>query len=167
MTREDPRSAKFDFFGFIVWCLVFSVCGLVGFMGRDLLKENEPAVNIIVTIFSILAGFIVAIIAIVGDPQLVPGESWRQGQLDKPRAMARLTKQKLLFLTYLTTLLCVFLATIFKEHPKIEEVFRVIFLGLSIFSLIHSFRLPFVLADMQEERIDNLIEARRTQVKTN
>jgi len=45
--------------------------------GQPLVHGNDQAAGIIVTVYSILAGFLVAIIAIVGYPLLVPPGSWR------------------------------------------------------------------------------------------
>jgi hypothetical protein len=51
--------------------LVFS------WVGQPLIHGNQSAIDVIVTVFSILAGFLVAIIAIIGDPASIPKGSWR------------------------------------------------------------------------------------------
>jgi len=50
---------------------------LLSYLGQPFIHGNQDAVNIIVTVFSILAGFLVAVITLVGDPKSLPSGSCR------------------------------------------------------------------------------------------
>jgi hypothetical protein len=54
--------------------------------------------------FSILSGFLVAIIAIAGDPMLFTPGTWRIAEAERDKVIARLVKKKYLFVLYITTL---------------------------------------------------------------
>jgi hypothetical protein len=41
--------------------------GLGSYIAKPLIEGNQDAINVIVTVFSILAGFLIAVITLVGD----------------------------------------------------------------------------------------------------
>lgn len=59
----------------MVIAVVAGVLG--GYWGQPWIHENERAINVIVTSFSILAGFLIAIMTIIGDPAISFWRSWR------------------------------------------------------------------------------------------
>ena len=59
----------------MVIAVVAGVLG--GYWGQPWIHENERAINVIVTSFSILAGFLIAIRTIIGDPAIFFWRSWR------------------------------------------------------------------------------------------
>lgn len=126
------------------------------------IHNNQDAINVIVTVFSILAGFLVAVITLIGDPQSLPQGSWQVAQLGSARTYNRLTRKKWLFILYLLTLTLVFLSVLIKGNfPDIEPWLEKAYLFLAISALILSFRLPSALMQLQQERIEQEIEHRR------
>ena len=100
----------------VKYAFVIALYSSVGsYFGQPLIHGNDNAINIIVTVFSILAGFLVAIITIIGDPSSLPSGGWQRARLGSEALYNRLTRHKLLFLMYLTTLLLVFVASLIKE----------------------------------------------------
>jgi len=135
---------------------------IVACHGQPLIHGNEQAVNVIVTVYSILAGFLVAIIAIVGDPLLVPSGSWRIAEGNRHKTIQRLTRHKYLFYIYLLSLGFVFASALFKNcHPSVTVWLERIFLFLSIFAFAMSLCLPSALMKMQQERCDSIIETKK------
>ena len=139
---------------------------LAAYYGQPLIHGNEQAINIIVTVFSVLAGFLVAIIAIIGDPVLLPPGTWRAAEMEREKLNKRLIRHKWLFTLYLATLALIFLALLFKDKSVdaviwLERAF--LFLGVFAFSL--STLLPGALMKIQRERIDAVIEHRRKNDK--
>lgn len=133
--------------------------------GQPLIHGNEQAVNLLVTFFSILAGFLVAIIAVIGDPGMLPAGSWRAAELGRPELMRRLARHKLLFLTYLVTLAAILLSLLLaKAHPGRTAILERIYLFLATVAFLYSLRLPWALARLQEERIDLEIQRKRKEV---
>ncbi len=135
---------------------------LASYYGQPLIHGNEQAINIIVTVFSILAGFLVAIIAIVGDPVLLPPGTWRAAEMERGSMNKRLIRHKWLFTIYLITLSLIFFSLLLKDSNAtvvlwLERLF--LFFGVFAFSL--SMVLPSALIKVQRERIDAVIEYRR------
>lgn len=136
----------------------------VAWIGQPLIQDNDQAVNVIVTVFSVLAGFLVAIIAIVGDPVLLPPGTWRAAEMERSKLQNRLVRHKWLFILYLLTLGLIFLALLLKEQdPRLIVWLERGFLFLGTVSFVLSLRLPGALMGVQSERIDAVIEHRRRQ----
>ena len=140
--------------------------GIGSYFGQPLIHGNDNAINIIVTVFSILAGFLVAIITIIGDPSSLPSGGWQRARLGSEVLYNRLTRHRLLFLMYLTTLLLIFISILIKGkvpflEPWIERFY--LFFSISAFSL--SFQLPSALMNLHKERIEQEIDSRREAEK--
>ena len=147
----------------VLFTLASVAISLIGaWFGQPLVHGNDQAINIIVTVYSILAGFLVAIIAIIGDPLLVPSGTWRIAEGHRQKTVQRLTRHKYLFYIYLLSLMLVFTATLFRDaHLEIAVWLERVFLSLSIFAFLMSMCLPGALMKMQEERVDHIIDERK------
>ena len=73
---------------YIILCFV--VGAICAWLGAPLIYENGDAINILVTVYTVLAGFLVAIIAILGDPVLIPSGDWREAENNREIILARL-----------------------------------------------------------------------------
>lgn len=136
--------------------------GAGAYFGQPLIHGNDNAINIIVTVFSILAGFLVAIITIIGDPSSLPSGGWQRARLGSEVLYNRLTRHRLLFLLYLTTLLLIFVASLIKGKVIILDTWiERIYLFFSIAAFSLSFQLPTSLMNLHKERIEHEIESRR------
>lgn len=136
----------------------------VGLYGQPLVHGNTEAVNIIVTTFSILAGFLVAIITILGDPGIMARASWRAGEVRRGEVYKRIVRQKWLFITYLLILGTALAASLLsKESPFVSIILEHVYLGLAVFAFILSLGLPATLMAIQLGRLEELIETRRKQ----
>jgi hypothetical protein len=144
--------------------VVLAISFLVAQYCQPLIHGNEAAINIIVTVFSILAGFLVAIIAIVGDPALLPPGSWRVAELEREKLDRRLTRHKALFMSYLITLGLIFLSLLAaKSIPSLSYWLERIFLFLGTLAFLYSLKLPGALIETQRERITLMIDQRRKE----
>jgi hypothetical protein len=143
------------------------VCAVVAaYFGQPLIHGNDTAVNVIVTVYSILAGFLVAIIAIIGEPSLTPPGSWRIAEGNREKTIQRLTRHKYLFYIYLVSLSLVFAATLLKDKcPCVTPWIERAYLFFSVLAFGLSLSLPGALMRMQQERVDYLIESRRSRRK--
>jgi hypothetical protein len=131
---------------------------------QPLIHGNEAAINIIVTVFSILAGFLVAIIAVVGDPALLPPGNWRVAEQERKKLDRRLTRHKALFMSYLITLGLIFLSLLAaKSIPSLGYWLERIFLFLGSLAFLYSLKLPGALIETQRERINLIIDQRRNE----
>lgn len=132
--------------------------GLTGWLGQPLISNNTDAINTIVTIFSILAGFLIAVITFIAEPALARAKDWQELQTLKPEVEKKLTRQSLLFVLYLATLglaLAMFLVP--DDCRNVLVWFERIFLGLAVFIFLLSFTLPGSLMKIQMERYESIL----------
>lgn len=136
--------------------------GLGSYFGQPLIHTHPEAVELLVTIFSILAGFLLAIISIIGESSgRLPG-SWRVAKAERDEARRKLRRHKYLFFIYLITLAIIFVSYLLKDTGGallvwIERIY--VFLGVFGFAL--SLTLPEALMRLQEDNLDKVIEARK------
>ncbi|MFG9327317.1 hypothetical protein ACEP1W_15245 [Pseudomonas aeruginosa] len=132
------------------------------FLAKPLMLENSEALSVIVTAYSILAGFLVGIITMIGDPKSLPSGSWQVARLSSEIIYRRLKCHKFLFTAYLATIALIFLSILLKKNNSdINDFVEYIYLFLAIFCFLYSLKLPSTLMQLQEERIEEEIRARR------
>lgn len=133
-----------------------------GFWGQPLIHGNQDAVNVITTVFSILSGFLVAIITIVGDPTAAASrDRWRFTEMQRDNVRRRLIRNKWLFVLYLATVGIVFIATLAKNSPELSVWLERAYLAFASLAFLLSFRLPWALVHLQMRRYDEIIEEQR------
>lgn len=141
------------------------VSGAVGYFLQPMVAKNTDAVNTVVTIFSILAGFLIAVITLIAEPTLKQAKNWQELQLMKKTVHRKLFRQKLLFFLYLITLgvaLGTFLVP--DEQLKLMLWLERSFLALATFVFLASFGLPGSLMKIQMERYEAEMDATKPQV---
>jgi hypothetical protein len=151
----DPGKVKYAV-GVALWG------GLGSYIAKPLIEGNQDAINVIVTVFSILAGFLIAVITLVGDPKSLPAGGWQIARLGSDLTYNRLTRQKWLFYIYLAALVLIFVSMLLKaKFREINVWVEYIYLFFSIIAFILSFKLPSTLMELQRERIEQEIAERR------
>lgn len=147
----------------IKYAIAVTLWGIIGsFYTKPLIEGNQDAINVIVTVFSILAGFLIAVITLVGDPRSLPSGGWQVARLGSDLTYNRLTRHKWLFYIYLIALVLVFSSMLLKSKFKEANlVVEYIYLFFSIIAFILSFKLPSTLMELQRERIEQEISERR------
>lgn len=141
---------------------------LATWLGQPLIHGNKDAINVIVTVFSILAGFLVAIIAVVGEHALSTPGTWRLPEMSREKISRKLVRHKLLFYLYLITLGLVFITLLLYPNSLASPVtawFERGFLFSGVFAFSLSLMLPEALIEAQKERLDVLIESRKQKGK--
>ena len=132
------------------------------FWGKDIIIHNEQALSIVITLFSILAGFLVGIITLVGDPSRLPVGSWRATEQVYRPIMAKITRYKFLFQAYLLVIFLIFMALLARQSfvwamPYLEFAFTF----FATLAFLCSWHLPRALLDIQHQRIRAEIERRK------
>jgi len=136
----------------------------IGWYGQPFVHGNTEARGIIVNVFSILAGFLITVMTLLGEPGLYRGRTWRSDAVKRSNVYQRLVRHKWLFVSYLLVLALVFVATIIaKRDPdsRAEACLESLYLGFATFAFIYSLMLPSRLLNLQLARFDELVDSRR------
>jgi hypothetical protein len=137
-----------------------------GYFGQPLIHGNDLAINVIVTTFSILAGFLIAIMTIMGDPSAFGRHTWRVSELARSTIKNGLLRQQWLFMLYLATVCAIFTGSLLSHSTNgvsghIIVWLERVYLFMAILAFVISFRLPGTLLRIQMARHDQVIESRR------
>lgn len=152
---------------FILLALIFG--GAVAYYAEPYVRNNPEAIGALLTIFTVFAGFLVAIVTILGDPSLIPSGSWRSAENNRDEIEARIIRNVWLFTSYLVAIGLLFVAIVLSKIPTelVGESVRIwiarayIFFGA--FSFLLTFALPHSLLRLQRARVDAEIERRRVE----
>ncbi|MBL0845111.1 hypothetical protein [Pseudomonas mediterranea] len=124
--------------------------------------ENSNALSVLVTVFSILAGFLVAVMAIVGSERALKGRNWRQDTFYLIKVKQDLQRHAALFYLYLQVLALSFLATLKFEWPEIVQIsIETVLLFLACLAMLLSFSLPGQLTRRHLSDLEFAIKMRR------
>jgi hypothetical protein len=153
---------------FIGICLLAS--GLAAYFAQPLARENADVLLIIITVMTVFAGFLVAIITLLGDPSLIPSGSWRKAEMRRDSLQGRITTHIWLFTFYLIAIGLLFVGALLNKAPDdaVAETIKIwverfyLFFGIS--SFLFTFALPRMLWKIQMARVDAEIEKRRSEV---
>ncbi len=150
---------------FISFCVVAAVAAAV--YGQPFVHHNADLVVVIVTVFTVFAGFLIAVITILGDPTMIPDGSWRIAEARRDNIERRLHTHVWLFVIYLITIGLLFTGVIVQaaldEHHIVRIWIERLYLFFGVFSFLLSFALPFSLMTLQRARVDAEIERRRAR----
>ena len=143
-----------------------AACGIgAAIYGQPFIHNNDRAINVIVTAFSILAGFLVALMTLVGDPSVFGGRSWRHAENARKVVFNKLARQKWMFVLYLATLLLILASSLLeKALPNVTIWLERVYLCTAVMAFILSFALPSALMKIQLARHDEMIKAKRKSV---
>jgi hypothetical protein len=145
------------------------LCALIGgisaYYVQPCIGDNTDVVLIVVTIFSVFAGFLIATITIIGDPIMIHEGSWRVAEAGRDNMSARLVGHIGLLFLYLITLGLLFVGVVLEKvldpHNKWKMFVEWAYLFFGITSFLLTFALPISLLHMQQARYDAEIARRR------
>ena len=145
---------------YFVACIVISIFFAWQFQPKY--HDNSNALSVLVTVFSILAGFLVAVMAIVGSERALKGRNWRQDTFYLTQVKRDLQKHSALFYLYLQVLALSFLATLKLGWPEIVQTgVEGVLLFLACLAMLLSFSLPGQLTRRHVSDLETAIKARR------
>ncbi len=153
---------------FIALCVIAGIVG--AYYCQPFVDPNSDAVLIVITVFTVFAGFLVAIIAVLGDPAMLPEGSWRAAEIRREAVDRRLIWHSWLFTTYLITIALLFVGVVLakaqlsEDRLWIKEWIERGYLFIGITSFLLSLALPWTLRTIQRGRVDTEIDRRRRQV---
>lgn len=137
---------------------------VLGWTFGGMLRGSEAVLSSIIDVFAILAGVLVAVISIIGDPSMLLPGNWRVGFEHAKDIQDRIARFAHLFTVYLLTIFLAVLAQ-FLDAAEIDGggwVFSVL-LGVAVFGVCLSLPLPYSLMAIQKERMAQEIERRKAK----
>lgn len=150
---------------FITLCAVAAVAAAA--YGQPYVHHNADLVLVIVTVFTVFAGFLIAVITILGDPTMIPDGSWRIAESRRDNIERRLRTHVWLFVLYLLTIGLLFVGVLVQgaldDHHQVRIWIERLYLFFGVFSFLLSFALPVSLMTLQRSRVDAEIERRRAR----
>ncbi|MBC2834058.1 hypothetical protein [Paragemmobacter straminiformis] len=150
--RTKRRKREFDWQLIAGLLLLIAISAVGSVFLQPLLAGKTDAINTIVTVFSILAGFLVAVITFIGEPS---NQSWQEQQLSRRDVVARLSRHLWLFYFYLATLgLAMAMYVVPEGFPALTMWLQRLFAFFAIFVFGASFALPRSLLKLQLEKYD-------------
>ncbi|MDR3378703.1 MAG: hypothetical protein P4M10_08470 [Verrucomicrobiae bacterium] len=150
---------------FVAMCLILS--GIASYFGQPFVGDNSEAITIITTVITVFAGFLVAIMAILGDPALLPKGSWRAAEIGRGKVEGLIIRHTWIFYIYLISIGLLFSGVLVHKIPnavvsgRIKIIIEYSYLFFGVFSFLLTMALPRVLGQIQLARSESEIEARR------
>ncbi|HEX4157336.1 MAG TPA: hypothetical protein VHY79_02600 [Rhizomicrobium sp.] len=145
----------------------FAISWVSAYFIEPYVAANSNALLIMETVFTVFAGFLVAIIAVVGDPALIPDGSWRTAEVRRDKIEGSLINHMWLFVLYLLAIGLIFVGVVIREIPTriIPNLVKIwinrTYLFVGIASFIFTFGLARSLFKLQVARIEAEITKRR------
>ena len=84
---------QIDWWRLVKLAIALGVAGFIGYRFQPMVSNNPDAVNTVVTIFSILAGFLIAVITFIAEPTLQAAKNCQELQQMKATVKRKLFRQ--------------------------------------------------------------------------
>ena len=130
-------------------------------------EKSDWALRILATALSILAGILLAVITMVGDPRsLYPG-NWRVASIQRREICSALDRFVMLFWLYLFVIVLALAAALLEAFElsvlgnRCVEWVKHVALGVGSLALLWSFPLPGIIRDAQVAKLDHEVEERK------
>lgn len=148
---------------FLLSCL--SAGGVAAYFLQPFIHDNSDATSAIVTIMTVFAGFLIAIITIIGDPSMIPDGSWRTAEMHYDGIERRILIHLWLFAFYLFGIGTLFLGILIQSDDDVPCTIIIwierTYLFFFVSSFLFTFALPASLWRLQMRRVDAEIARRR------
>lgn len=121
-------------------------------------SKDSATLDILVAVFSILAGVLVVLMTLSSEHRLYSG-SWRMASLHRRELRRVLRRHAFLFYVYLGVVGLALAASLWDD---LEVVARAA-LSLGVLAFVASFDLPASIVQQQQDRLDDEVERRRRE----
>lgn len=144
--------------GRIVWAaLSVLASGVATYFFGDMLSNDPDVLGVIAAIFSILAGVLIAVVSILGDPSMLLDQSWRHSYLSAEETQRKIHRQTDVFLIYVVLLITLFAFMLCVESSDVYRPLQLATFFLTTLAFFASLSLPFTLRAIQKTRLDRAI----------
>jgi len=151
---------------FIRFVLIVCLSALLAWQGQPLVHGNEKAIDLIINVFAVLAGFLIAVMTVFSDMRFDEGANWRQLQIREGLQDRRYGRHSLLFYNYMAVLICVFIVVLLRHKSEYENgiillCFEYMYLFLACVSIFYSLLLPSKLIQIRKEAFEQLMRRKK------
>ena len=163
MTAKRSMPVRPIAYGRLFWgaAAVLGSVVLTYFFGGAL--SNDPNIlGVIASIFSILAGVLIAVISILGDPSMLLDQSWRHSYLSAEETQRKIHRQTDVFMIYVLLLISLFAFMLCSGNASYFWWLQRITFFLTALAFFASLSLPFTLRSIQRKRLDRAIQQIRS-----
>lgn len=144
--------------GRIVWCAVSVILsGVVTYFFSHLMTNSPDVLGVIAAIFSILAGVLIAVISILGDPSMLLDQSWRHSYLSASETQRKIHRQTDVFVIFVLLLVSLFAFMICPTTAVAYRLLQVATFFLTTLAFFASLSLPYTLRAIQRTRLHRAI----------
>ena len=140
-----------------------AVSGVLSFYFGGMLQNTSEMITVIAAIFSILAGVLIAVVSILGDPGMLMDQSWRYNYLASKEIQRKLHRKIDIFILYILILGALFVFAMLPNKSEgpyagayVISQYTVFF--LCVLGFLASLSLPFSLVKIQRDRLDAAID---------
>ena len=160
--NSDKRTIDYKRVVFILIGLALGILVLV--FGDRITTGNSEALRILVTVFSILAGIMIAVVTAIGSPEDLYKGSWRIASLHRREKLRIINRYIVLFYVYLVVISLAFISALLGKvvsHSELIPYVERATISLGVAALFWSFGLPSAIWRAQKDRLDEEVENRK------
>ncbi|RKM24061.1 hypothetical protein D6D69_01230 [Moraxella catarrhalis] len=142
------------------------VAGGISYVAQPLVHASSNANSVLINVFTILMGFLFAIMALFANVEYDTSANWRQLEVQENINQSRFDKLHFLFYLYLAVLISVFMAVLLKDSKQHQNSLLLVcleyfYLWLASFALIVSVSLPSKLNTFRKNKFNEAIKDKR------
>lgn len=146
--------------------LAIIIAGGISYVAQPLVHASPNANSVIINVFTILTGFLFAIMALFANVEYDSSANWRQLEVQESVNQSRFDKLHFLFCLYLAVLIFVFMAVLLKDNKQYQNSLFLVcleyfYLWLTSFSLMMSISLPSKLNTFRKNKFNKAIKDKR------
>ena len=159
MIKCNHISVNWPYFIHLILSAALSACFWL--FAFDMVIVDKNVITFLATVFSILSGFLIAILGL-SNTEVLKIEKFNTAETEVTNLKRSLKSKKLLFLLYLGILFLMFIAMLTdKNFPNLSTLLTKIYTTVSLFAFLMSFALPFYLSNIQEKKLEDSLETKR------
>jgi hypothetical protein len=147
--------------GRIVYAFVsVIISGFLTYKFSAYLNNTAEIITVIAAIFSILAGVLIAVVSILGDPSMLMDQSWRHTYLSAKEIQRKLQRNIDIFALYIAILVTLFVFAMLEDRTTgFFRIVQAVQFFLTTVGFFASLSLPIALVKIQRDRLDAAIKS--------
>jgi hypothetical protein len=157
-TQSVTRKTAWGRIGYAFGSVIISV--FLTYKFSAYLNNTAEIITVIAAIFSILAGVLIAVVSILGDPSMLMDQSWRHTYLSAKEIQRKLQRNIDIFALYIAILATLFVFAMLEDRSTgFYRFVQATLFFLTTAGFFASLSLPMALVKIQRDRLDAAIKS--------